>query len=431
MRRLARGRADYEEARRSAVWTTLKPDRYPDLIIRPDDAAEVVAAVAEAGWNGMPVAVKGAGHNYTCTYLRDGGMMLDLSGLDGIEVDGEVARVGPGARSADLFAALAAAGRAFPTGHHSGVSVGGYLLGGGMGWNGENWGQFACFNVTALDVVLASGEPVRIDAESHPDLFWAARGAGPLFCAAVTRFHLATYPLPTAVRGVRMVYPLDAAPAVSDWLARAGLERHADVEIILMYQVMPGADAPCCLVLLLYHGSDAAVGEAALAAIAAAAPAGAAEAAGPFPLTYDALYADSLTGEARRTGADTIWTDDGAAASAVLAERMREARSPGTVGIVNFRGEPALRADAACSMAGTAFLQWIGQWTDPAADAVNFAWVEDTAAALGPMTRGCYVNETDILRRPERTPRCFSEAAWRRLAEVRERYDPERRFPPP
>lgn len=431
MKRLARGEAGYEEARRAGIWQTLKPDRYPDVIVRPADAAEAAEAVREAARAGMPVAVKGSGHNYTSTYLRDGGMQLDLSGLADIEIDGDIARVGPGARSADVCAALGAAGRAFPTGHHAGVTLGGFLLGGGMGWNGEFWGQFGCFNVEALDVILAGGEAATISADSHPDLFWAARGAGPLFCAAVTRLHLRTYPLPTAIRGMRLVYPLGAAPALSAWLAAEGAKGRRDVEIILMFMTDPESGRPCSVVLTLYHGSDAAAGEAALAEIAAGAPEGGEGPPGPFPLTYAALYSESLTGEARRTGADTIWTDDPVAASDILADRMAHAPSSGSVGIVNFRAEPALPADAACSMIGRGFLQWIGQWTDPAADGENFAWVEAVADALEPVTKGCYVNETDILRRPERLPRCFSEAAWARLAEVRERYDPAGRFPAP
>jgi FAD/FMN-containing dehydrogenase len=330
-----------------------------------------------------------------------------------------------------VCAALGEAGRAFPTGHHAEVALGGFLLGGGMGWNGEHWGQFGSFNVEALDVILADGEAATISADNHSELFWAARGAGPLFCAAVTRFHLRTYPLPTAIRAMRMVWPLTDAPALSAWLAAEGDKRRDDVEIILMFMTDPVSGQPCSVLLALYHGSDASAGEAALAEIASAAPPGGEGPPGPFPLTYAALYSQSLTGDARRTGADTIWTDDVAKASAILAEQMARVPSPGTVGIVNFRGDGALTADAACSMIGRGFLQWIGQWIDPAADDENFGWVQDVADALLPVTKGCYINETDILRRPERLERCFSGGAWARLQAVRERYDPAGRFPAP
>jgi FAD/FMN-containing dehydrogenase len=165
--------------------------------------------------------------------------------------------------------------------------------------------------------------------------------------------------------------------------------------------------------------------------IAVGAPTGGIGSPEPFPLTYAALYSQSLTGDAQRTAADTIWTDDPVWASDILADHVACAPSDGSVGIVNFRGEGVLPEDAACSMIGRGFLQWIGQWSDPAADPENFAWTEAVADALLPVTKGCYVNETDILRRPQRLPMCFSESAWARLQVVRETYDPDGRFPPP
>ena len=78
------------------------------------------------------------------------------------------------------------------------MALGGYLLQGGFGWNGRVHGP-ACMSVEAIDVVTAAGELVRADAEQHPDLFWAARGAGPGFFGVVTRFHLRLYQRPRYV----------------------------------------------------------------------------------------------------------------------------------------------------------------------------------------------------------------------------------------
>jgi FAD/FMN-containing dehydrogenase len=59
----------------------------------------------------------------------------------------------------------------------AGVGVAGLALGAGTGWLSRTYG-FACNNVRAFDVVLASGELRRVDADSEPDLFWALRGGG-------------------------------------------------------------------------------------------------------------------------------------------------------------------------------------------------------------------------------------------------------------
>ena len=115
-----------------------------------------------------------------------------------IDAGAMTARVQPGCRGNDLVAALAEHDLFFPAGHCIGVAVGGYLLQGGFGWNGRVHGP-ACMSVEAIDVVTADGETVRASATEHPDLLWAARGAGPGFFGAVTAFHLRVYPQPRVV----------------------------------------------------------------------------------------------------------------------------------------------------------------------------------------------------------------------------------------
>ncbi len=83
-----------------------------------------------------------------------------------------------------LAAELDAVGLFFPAGHcKGGVCIGGYLLQGGYGWNSRVVGGPACESVIGLDVVTADGDKIYIDADNHPDLYWAARGAGPGFFA--------------------------------------------------------------------------------------------------------------------------------------------------------------------------------------------------------------------------------------------------------
>src|SRR4029077_3797287 len=126
---------------------------------------------------------------------RDDALLIDLGGLNRLDYDeaSGVVVAGPAVRGGlDLAPFLAERGRAFPGGHCPSVGLGGYLLQGGQGWNGRSMG-WACESVVAVDVVTATGEQLRADAGEHPDLYWAARGAGPGFPGIVTRFHLATY----------------------------------------------------------------------------------------------------------------------------------------------------------------------------------------------------------------------------------------------
>jgi FAD/FMN-containing dehydrogenase len=176
----------YEQARRATVWNQRVPDRYPEVIVQARDADDVVGAIAYAKANGLQVGIRSGGHNWAANHLRDGGVLLDVHRLDHSSIDAErkVAVVGPGKGDSVLAAELDAVGLFFPAGHCKGVCVGGYLLQGGYGWNSRVFGP-ACENVIGLDVVTADGEKIYCDADSHPDLYWAARGAGPgLACRA-------------------------------------------------------------------------------------------------------------------------------------------------------------------------------------------------------------------------------------------------------
>lgn len=431
---LRRGDADYEAQRQASVWTLLKPARRPELLVRATTVEDVVEIVRRARDEGRTIAVKGSGHNYAATFLRDEGIMLDVSALDGAELDGTIARVQPGIRSARLARFLNERGRAFPGGHNPNVGIGGFLLGGGMGFNGESWGQFACFRVRAVEVVTAAGEQLTVSEDHHPDLFWAARGAGPGFPAVATRFHLDTEPLPRAMRGGRYVYPLSATAEVAAWLQRLATDSRPNMEYFMAFEATTidgqPADELLCHARVLAFQDDEAEATAALDEAAATAPAGALAAMPSRPLTYERLYASGVTGAVLRIISDTIWTEDGVAAATELAARIAQAPSRQSISFINFRAAPRPLPDAAMSVTATTFLNWAAQWPDAAGDAANERWIDATTAAMEPYRTGCYVNETDILRHPERARHCYSPAAWERMAAVRARYDPDGRFPP-
>lgn len=426
--------ARYEAERKASVWTLRKPARRPDMLVRARTVEDVVEVVRHARADGATIAVKGSGHNYAATFLRDEGIMLDVSALDDAQLDGTLARVQPGIRSGALARFLNERGRAFPGGHNANVGIGGFLLGGGMGFNGESWGQFSCFGVEAVEVVTAAGERLTVSADHHPDLFWAARGAGPGFPAVATRFHLATEPLPTAMRGGRYVYPLSAAEAVASWLQGLATDSRPNMEYFMAFEATTidgrPADEIHCHARVLAFQYDQAEATAALEEAAAAAPAGALASSPSNPVTYERLYASGVTGAVLRIVSDTIWTEDGVAAATELARRIAHAPSRQSISFVNFRAAPRPLPDAAMSVAGSTFLNWAAQWPDAAGDAENERWVDATTAAMEPFRTGCYVNETDILRHPERARHCYTPDAWERMAAVRAAWDPDGLFPP-
>ena len=162
----------------------------PGLVLRPGDADEVAEAIAFARANPeVPLGVRSGGHGISGRSTNDGGIVIDLSRLDGMEVldaSKRLVRIGAGARWKDVAAFLAPHGWALSSGDYGGVGVGGLATAGGIGWLVREHG-LTIDHVRAVEMVLADGRIVRADATRHPELFWAVRGAGANF-GIVTAF---------------------------------------------------------------------------------------------------------------------------------------------------------------------------------------------------------------------------------------------------
>lgn len=203
------GGSDYETRRR--VWNGAI-DRRPLAIAQCIDAEDVAAAAKFAARERMPMTVRGGGHNVAGLAVRDDALMLDLGVMNRVEVDAQarIARVEGGALWRDVDAMTQSHGLATTGGFVSTTGVGGYTLGGGVGWLMRRCG-LAIDNLLEADVVLADGRVVTASDKQHPDLFWGLRGGGGL--GVVTRFALRLHPVSEIHAGV-VFYPLDAAPAL-------------------------------------------------------------------------------------------------------------------------------------------------------------------------------------------------------------------------
>ena len=212
---LTPGAPEYDAAR--SVWNAMI-DRRPALIVRAATVADVVAAVRTARQYDLEIGVRCGGHNIAGLAVPDGGLMIDLRGLDRVTVDPAArrARVRGGALLGALDRATQAFGLATTAGNVSHTGVGGLTLGGGMGWLARKHG-LACDNVVAYTVVTADGEVVRASADEHPELFWGLRGGGGNF-GIVVEFEFQLHHVGTQSLVADLTFPLDrGASAMRAW----------------------------------------------------------------------------------------------------------------------------------------------------------------------------------------------------------------------
>ena len=192
-----RGEAGFEQAVLGTSFTARDPGRRPGIVVQVNDVDEVIAAVLQAGRDGLRIGMCSGGHSWAQNHIREGGMMLDLLRLNAIEINATrmTAVVGPGCLGGDFNLALVKQKLFFPMAHAYTVGIGGFLLQGGFGWNSPQLGV-GCQNVFGIDVVLADGTLVHASETENADLFWSARGAGPGFFGVVVRFHLKLHARP-------------------------------------------------------------------------------------------------------------------------------------------------------------------------------------------------------------------------------------------
>ncbi|WP_072474695.1 FAD-binding oxidoreductase [Amycolatopsis australiensis] len=154
-----------------------------------------VQTCVQAAAGRVTLAARSGGHSYAGYSVPEGGLVIDVSALNKVEVRGSQAVIGAGAKLHDVYAGLAGAGRALPAGSCPTVGIAGLTLGGGIGVLARKYG-LTCDHLVSAQVVTADGRVVTASANSEPDLFWALRGGGGGNFGIVTEFTFDTDPAP-------------------------------------------------------------------------------------------------------------------------------------------------------------------------------------------------------------------------------------------
>jgi len=428
---------ELSDLREELIWNArLHHARSPDGIIRPGTAEDVAKAIRFAGSRGLKVSLRGSGHNYQAAALRDGGLLIDLGALDTIDIDvaARRARIGAGVKGGRLMEELAPHGLAFPIGHCSDVAASGYILSGGIGWNYGEWGP-ACTNVAAIQMITADGQLCWVNEEAHPDLFWAAKGAGCAFFAAVTGYELELQPLPARSFALDAVFEAQSAPAIARWLSTAGLEADPTVELICMVGPDHETGKPSVTIRAIASGSTAQEAKGKLAGLLDV-PADARRIApvDARELEFADLTQFSAMPTGKRVAADQIWSEaplwDLLLAVQHLAEGPQSSSAISLTALGGRARTPRMPEgkSGSLSVGGVTSAGIYAMWDGAAEDSRHLAWVAAAGQALAPYKCGRYIGEADLFIEPGRLEECFSTAALARLKDLKARYDPTSLF---
>lgn len=215
---LAKKAVEPGDKRYANVRSTYMRSGSPGLVIQPESVDDVIASLAFAREQDVPLAIRSGGHGISGRSTNDGGIVIDVGKLNQVEVldpaTGRI-RLGPGARWGHVAEALAPHGLAMSSGDYGDVGVGGLATAGGLGFHARRYG-LTIDHVVAAEVILADGTFVRVDAEKDSELFWALRGAGANF-GIVTAFELDAYRLSQVVYSSMVFDAGDTARLLERW----------------------------------------------------------------------------------------------------------------------------------------------------------------------------------------------------------------------
>jgi FAD/FMN-containing dehydrogenase len=410
-------------------------DQQPAGIALPRSADDVSDVVRAAAADGRHVAAQRTGHLAAPLGSLTDTVLVRTGGLHGVDIDADAGtvRVGAGALWGDVVPRASELGFAALHGSAPGVGIAGYLLGGGVSFYVRKHG-LACNRVTAIELVTANGEQVRVGAQNEPDLFWALRGGGGSF-GVVTALEFTLLPLREIYAGA-LFFPAEQASDVlhgwREWIGGVP-EEMTSVGRLMNFPPIPEIPEPVrgksfAIVEAIYCGDPADgpglvaplrdFGTVVMDTMAVQPPAGIADLHmdPPEPVPY---WADSmLTGDLPAGAIDALLEAVGpGSGSQLLLVDLRH------VGGALSRAPQG--AGALASLPGSFLAFGAGFVPVPDALAPTRAWLSAFKASLAPHDAGMYLNFAE--ERFEMT-RAFPPETVERLRDVKRRYDPEDLF---
>jgi FAD/FMN-containing dehydrogenase len=408
-------------------------DQRPAVIVRPTTPAEVARVVTLARDSGLELAVRGGGHSLAGHSGTDGGIVLDLADMHALAIDPQqrTAWAQTGLTAGAYTTAAHAHGLATGFGDTASVGIGGLTLGGGIGYLVRKHG-LTIDDLLAAELVTADGQLLRVDADHHPDLFWAIRGGGGNFGVA-TRFRFRLHPVDTIVGGL-LLLPA-TAEVIAGFIAAADAAPEA---LSTIANIMPAPPLPflppdqhgrlVVMATLAYAGAVQ-DGQRAVAPLRALAPPIADLVKPmPFPEIYPPEEGEyHPTAVLRTMFLDAVDRD----ATEAIVEHLQASTAPMAVAQLRVLGGAMARVPAAATAfahrASRLMVNVAALYERPQDAEEHRAWVDRFAAALHHGDAGAYVNFLGD-EGPERIREAYPGSTWERLAAVKARWDPTNLF---
>jgi hypothetical protein len=422
--------ADYDRARKVFYGGI---DRHPAAIIKVVNAAEVSRVISLAREAGLELAVRSGGHSNAGHSVTEGGIVLDLSlmkGLD-INVEGRTAWAEAGLTAGEYTIAAGAHGLATGFGDTGSVGIGGITLGGGVGYLVRKHG-LTIDHLLAAEVVTADGRILHVDETNHPDLFWAIRGGGGNFGVA-TRFQFQLNKVDKVLGGMLFL------PATADTIASfIGEADSAPNELSTILNIMPAPPMPflpkevhgrMLMMAMMVFAGDLGTGERVIAHFRSIDK--------PYadmirPISYPEMYPPETEGYHPIAAGRTMFVDrvDRSVAEAILD---RLASSTASMAVTQLRmlggamSHVPIEATAFAHRSSRIMANLAALYEKPEEKETHETWVEEFAATLRQSDHGAYVNFLgDVDEAQIRA--AYPGATWDRLRRIKAQYDPDNLF---
>ncbi len=424
------GDAEYDKAR-TVFYGGI--DRYPAAIIRVANAVDASKVISLARENDLELAVRSGGHSNAGHSVTEGGIVLDLSRMRGLEINTKenTAWVEPGMTAGEYTIATGVHGLTTGFGDTGSVGIGGITLGGGVGYLVRKYG-LTIDSLLSAELVTADGQILNVDEKNHPDLFWAIRGGGGNFGVA-TRFKFQLHEVDKVYGGM---LTLPATPEViASFIAEA---ESAPEELSAIANIMsappmpflpPEAHGKLIIMGMLIYAGDASIGERVLAPFR--------KLATPLadmikPMSYPEIYLPEQEEYHPVAAGRTMFVDQvDRSVAEIILNRLQASNASMAVTQLRVLGGAMARvpvdATAFAHRKSKIMANLAALYQQPDEKETHEAWVNEFAKTIQQSDKGAYVNFlADVDEAQVRA--AYPGSTWERLCQIKIKYDPTNLF---